>query len=114
MIKAVNTIRIEKGRSDEVLPLFQKPKDVHKFEGFVVMEVLRNETSEEYDELDICTTWEERKHFDQWLEARNHRKEQQGQQAGKRSEDSPILGAELNIYEVAYRHEPARKQEKEA
>lgn len=106
MMTAVNTIRIKKGKVDEVLARFQTPKSVHTFEGFVLMEVLKKNNSHDYDELKICTTWEDQKYFDSWLKSRNNEKAH-GQKGEKKSEESPILGAELTTFEVAIQHKPA-------
>ncbi|WP_019637635.1 antibiotic biosynthesis monooxygenase [Paenibacillus fonticola] len=70
MMKAVNTIRIKKGRANEILARFRTPKSVHTFEGFVLMEVLIKENSPDYDELQVCTTWKDRKYFEKWLTSR--------------------------------------------
>lgn len=70
MMKAVNTIRIKKGRANEILARFRTPKSVHTFEGFVLMEVLIKENSPAYDELQVCTTWKDRKYFEKWLTSR--------------------------------------------
>lgn len=106
MMKAVNTIKIKKGRSDEVLARFMKPKSVHTFDGFVLMEVLRKENTEEYDELQICTTWEDQSYFDAW------RNSQAIEKAHARSknidqDDHPIISAEVSTFEVCVQHHPA-------
>ncbi len=106
MMKAINAIRVKKGRADEVLVRFSSPKAVHTFEGFVFMEVLKKENSPDYDELHICTTWEERKHFDNWLESRYNQRAH-SKKSDKEAEENPILGNELSTFEVVYQHEPA-------
>ncbi|WP_020006550.1 antibiotic biosynthesis monooxygenase [Salinicoccus albus] len=108
MIKAVNTLRIKKGRADEVKERFAEPKAVHTFEGFVFMEVLVKENTEEYDELQVCTTWEDHSHFEAWRASRSTQKahETKASEAGA-SENSPILGAELTTLEVFVQHHPA-------
>ncbi|WP_411843872.1 antibiotic biosynthesis monooxygenase [Salinicoccus sp. HZC-1] len=110
MIKAVNVLKIEKGKVDEVIEKFQEPKAVHTFDGFVLMEVLRTENTEEYDELQICTTWEERANFEAWRESRATKKAHAAEKGGdnKKPENSPILGAELQTYEVVIQHHPAK------
>lgn len=105
-ITVENVIRIQKGRVDEVLERFREPKAVHTFDGFVMMEVLRKLESPEYDELKICTTWEDQASFDKWLEHRNYEKAH-AQSGKEKPKDSPILGNELSIFEVAIQHEPA-------
>ncbi|CAM3271963.1 antibiotic biosynthesis monooxygenase [Filibacter tadaridae] len=107
MMKAVNTVRIEKGKVDEILPRFNTPKSVHTYEGFILMEVLKKEDSPEYDVLEICTTWQDRKFFDKWREARTIRKAEE-RKNGKQPEKGPIIDAELALYEVSFQHNPAK------
>lgn len=110
MMKAVNTIRIKKGRVDEILARFKTPKSVHTFEGFILMEVLKKENSPEFDELKICTTWEDRKYFDQWLESRASQKAHGKKDEQKSTEESPILGSQLTTFEVAIQHKPVAQE----
>src|SRR5699024_6132670 len=100
-IKAVNTLHIKKGKADEVLELFAKPKSVHTIDGFILMEVLKTENTEEYDVLQICTTWEDASYFEIWREGRAARKAHAAKEEGEQTKkDSPILDTELSIYEV--------------
>lgn len=111
MIVAVNTIRIQKGRGEEVASRFAQPKSVHTFEGFIRMEVWMKEDSPEYDELKVCTTWQERHFFDNWLESRESQKVH-GSKNGRpdTTENSPILGNELTIFKVTAQHLPANEE----
>lgn len=104
---AVNTIQIKKGKADEIIGRFAVPKSVHTFEGFILMEVLKKENSPEYDEIKVCTTWEDRSYFDKWLESRAAQKAH-GQKNEQKTEDSPIIGSELTTFEVAVQHKPAK------
>jgi len=107
MIKAINSIRIQKGRADEVAIRFREPKSVHTFDGFILMEVLKNEENGEYDELLVATTWKNRASFDSWQESRASAKAHGSQNVEIAGEDNPILGARLSILEVCARHHPA-------
>ncbi|MEK4301422.1 antibiotic biosynthesis monooxygenase [Oceanobacillus sp. FSL W8-0428] len=106
MIKVVNTLRVKKGKVNEVAALFQKAKAVHIFDGFVFMEVLIKENTAEYDELQVCTTWDDHASFEVWRESRETRKAHESQNKEEK-EDSPILGTELSIFEVFVQHHPA-------
>jgi len=108
MIKAVNTIRIKKGTADEIAEKFNKAKSVHTFDGFVLMEVLIKENTEEFDEIQVCTTWEDHASFEAWRESRATRKAHEAQNNPKDDKaESPILGTELTTYEVHVQHHPA-------
>lgn len=106
MMKAVNTIKVKKGRSDEVLARFEKPKSVHTFEGFILMEVLKKENTEDYDELQICTTWEDHSYFEAWRNSRAIEKAHARRKEMKH-EDNPIVDSELTTFEVCIQHHPA-------
>jgi heme oxygenase (staphylobilin-producing) len=109
MMKAVNTLRIQKGRTDEVIPLFSKAKSVHTFEGFVLMEVLKKESAEEFDELLISTTWKDHSYFDAWRESRASEKAHASKKDQKRKlEDNPIISSELSTFEVCIQHHPEK------
>lgn len=108
MMRAVNTLKIEKGRTEEVIARFQNAKSVHTFEGFVLMEVLKKENTEEYDELQICTTWEDESYFEAWRESRSSEKAHSPKKEKvQKSDNNPILGAELTTFEVCIQHHPA-------
>lgn len=108
MIKAVNTLRIKKGHVNEIAEKFSNAKAVHTFDGFVLMEVLIKENTEEFDELQVCTTWEEHAHFEAWRESRATKKAHESQDKPKEeTAESPILGAELTTYEIFVQHHPA-------
>ncbi|MCG1010525.1 antibiotic biosynthesis monooxygenase [Salinicoccus sp. ID82-1] len=109
MIKAVNRISIQKGRVQEVAERFSKAKSVHTFEGFVLMEVLIKEGTEEEDVIEVCTTWEDHESFNAWRESRATQKSHGSGDSGKKPEDNPILGAELSTYEVFVQHHPETK-----
>lgn len=106
MIKAVNQIRVEKGRVEEVAQRFSKAKAVHTFDGFILMEVLIKENTDEYDVIEVCTTWEDHESFDAWRESRATKKTHASSGSEAKSEDNPILGAELSTYEVFVQHHP--------
>src|SRR5690606_20423980 len=113
MMTAVNTIQIKKGKGGEVANRFAIPKSVHTFEGFVRMEVWMKENVAEYDELKVCTTWEDRQFFDRWLDSRESGKAHgKGREQSAEAEESPILGSELTTFIVKVQHLPALSQKK--
>lgn len=108
MMKAVNTLRVRKGRADEVIARFAKPKAVHTFEGFILMEVLKKEDTEDYDELQICVTWRDRSCFEAWRKSRAAEKAHAPIDAQRKNpEENPIISAELTTFEICVQHHPA-------
>ncbi|CAM4167087.1 antibiotic biosynthesis monooxygenase [Lacicoccus alkaliphilus] len=106
MIKVVNALSIKKGRIDEVAVRFQEPKTVHTFEGFELMEVLRNEKPEDHDELLIATTWKDHASFEAWRDSRKNEKAHNPKPSGDKPADNPIIDNEIRIYDIAHRHLP--------
>lgn len=110
MIRVVNRLQIKKGQVENVLERFSSPKAVHTFDGFVVMEVLEKREVEDYDELNIATTWENEAAFENWRNSRKNQKvHQSGQDKEKQAaekEESPILDFEISIYDIRHRHFP--------
>lgn len=101
---AINTIFVEKGKGEQVTARFAKAKTVHTFEGFIRMEVLLNEDSEDRDEIKVCTTWEDRQFFDNWLHSRENAK---AHDAKAPTGPSPIVGNEVQTFDVKVQHLPA-------
>ncbi|WP_430510370.1 antibiotic biosynthesis monooxygenase [Gottfriedia solisilvae] len=105
MIMTTNTIRVVKGHGDEVIERFKISKGIHKFPGFIRMQVLKTMDLEEYDEVRVCTTWEAMEDFQGWLNSDSfksaHAKRQE-QQAS--NENSIILGSQLTCYEIPVEH----------
>ncbi|WLR41532.1 antibiotic biosynthesis monooxygenase [Bacillus carboniphilus] len=107
MILVTNTIKVKKGHVQEVAKRFEQPKAVHQSPGFVRLEVLITKGLEEYDELKVCTTWENDEAFQAWTESdafknAHHKRKTEG---NENKGESIMLGAELSKYEIAYQHE---------
>ncbi|XEC94724.1 antibiotic biosynthesis monooxygenase [Paenibacillus tarimensis] len=122
MIVATNTIRIKSGHVAAVAERFKNPKGVQHAPGFIRMELLQSE-GEEFDELRVCTTWENREAFDAWVnsdafkQAHAHARSSGGEgkpsgdggpqnhggQAGPQQSGTGImLGAKLTVHEVVF------------
>ncbi|WP_228548241.1 antibiotic biosynthesis monooxygenase [Sporosarcina obsidiansis] len=106
MMTAINTIFVEKGKGEQVTARFAKAKAVHTFEGFIRMEVLLKEDAEERDEVKVCTTWEDRKYFENWLHSRENSKAHDVKAPS--TEPSPILGNEVTTFAVKVQHLPVQ------
>ncbi|PZD96892.1 antibiotic biosynthesis monooxygenase [Paenibacillus sambharensis] len=122
MILVTNTIKIKAGHADAVAERFMNPKGVQHAPGFVRMELLKTEGTEEHDELKVCTTWESREAFDGWVNS-DAFKEAHGRKGGASAQgggqhgrpasegqaeqagEGPImLGAKLTIHQVLFTH----------
>jgi heme oxygenase (staphylobilin-producing) len=107
MIMTTNTIRVVKGHGDQVIDRFRVSKGIHKYPGFIRMQVLKTIDLEEYDEIRVCTTWESMGNFQSWVESDSFRAahaKRGEQQASK--ENSIILGSQLTCYEIPVEHLP--------
>ncbi|MFB7138855.1 antibiotic biosynthesis monooxygenase [Gottfriedia sp. NPDC056225] len=107
MIMTTNTIKVVKGHADEVIERFRVSKGIHKFPGFVRMQVLKTMDVKEYDEIRVCTTWESMENFHNWVNSDSFRgahAKRTEQQASK--ENSIMLGSQLTCYEIQVEHLP--------
>ena len=105
MIRIVNTIKIKKGRVNEVLPRFERLHGVQEFEGFIGLEVLKSEEEKDYDEIKVCTTWEKHEDFKAWTNSDAFKARHQKRTKSKDANvDSPVIGAQLTTFEVAIQH----------
>lgn len=73
MIMVTNTIKVKKGHGETVAERFKATKGVDQSPGFVRMEVLLTEGLEEYDELKVCTTWDNKASFEGWVNSDSFR-----------------------------------------
>ncbi|MBB3114257.1 heme oxygenase (staphylobilin-producing) [Paenibacillus phyllosphaerae] len=123
MIVVTNTIKVKKGHGVEVAERFRRSKGVHLQPGFVRMEVMMTEDLEEIDELKVCTTWNDKASFENWVSSDNFRQAhvqrrtgtdgtEQSAQAGphgtshggaeghKAQTESVMLGSKMTIHQV--------------
>ncbi|MEK0314749.1 antibiotic biosynthesis monooxygenase [Cohnella sp. 56] len=119
MIVAINTIKIKSGHVSEVAERFKNPKGIQHAAGFVRMELL-TESLEAHDELKVCTTWEDRAAFDDWVNSDAFKQAhtparpkpaaeggEPGQHRGGDGEQARpgggiMLGAKLSVHEVVF------------
>ncbi|AHD07411.1 antibiotic biosynthesis monooxygenase [Paenibacillus larvae] len=102
MILFMNTIRMKNGTGDVLAKRFQNPKGVQSFPGFVRMEVLKTEGTEDYEEFKVCTTWESKGDFDKWV----HSDAFKQSHAKNRELNSDILGNQLTMHEIVVSRDP--------
>ncbi|MCA1293479.1 heme oxygenase [Paenibacillus sp. alder61] len=110
MVVVTNRIRVKKGMAAAMAPRFTAPGPLDTSKGIVKVEVLLTQNLSDYDELNVNTYWETLGDFEAWknsdaFKAAHQRPASGASGASGSGEDakkeSPILGSELIIYEVA-------------
>lgn len=104
MMKAVNTIKIKKGRADEVIERFKTLKGIQNFEGFLGMEVLKRESEADHDEIKVCTSWEDKSYFEAWTNSDSFKAGHAKRRTDGQDADRPVISAELSMFTVAVEH----------
>ena len=104
MITVTNRIKVKKGFAEKMAPKFVQPGPLQQFEGFQKVEVLVATQFEEYDEMSVVMYWDSKESFAVWRESdafkESHKRPSEGQGHGEQG-DSPMLGSEIIIAEVA-------------
>jgi heme oxygenase (staphylobilin-producing) len=103
MYIVTNTIRVKNGFGDELTARFKETKAIQQFEGFVRLELWRTEGLIEFEELKVCTTWENKESFEAWFKSDSFKKAH----SGKKGKSDNVLGSEVHKYEVVVEHSPA-------
>ena len=104
MIAVVNRLPVKEGLADQVVERFANGRGfVQDFPGFVSMEVLR---SEETDEVMVITRWEGKEAFDSWV-----RSDEFKTAHGRGGGTGMLRGhPQMGTYEVAVVREPGLPQ----
>ncbi|WP_256760234.1 antibiotic biosynthesis monooxygenase [Cohnella sp. WQ 127256] len=105
MIVVKNTIQVKPGYGNVMRDRFKTPKSVHTFPGFVRMELLRTEGLEEYEEYQVCTTWENKEAFDAWVQSDSFK--QAHVTRGENGNRDMVIGNKITLHEVIVTHHPA-------
>lgn len=106
MIVVTNTIKVKKGYGETVANRFENSKGIDLSPGFLRMEVLFTEGLEEYDELKVSTTWENKASFEGWVNSDSFRqahayKGKGAQQSAKGEQtECVMLGSQLTTHRV--------------
>jgi heme oxygenase (staphylobilin-producing) len=103
MIVVTNKIKTKPGFAEKMAPAFTRPGALQKMKGFVKVEVLIRKNVTEHDELNVNTYWENSEDFSAWknsdaFKEAHKRPEPSSEETPK---ESPILGSEIIIAEVA-------------
>lgn len=105
MIVVKNTIQVKPGYGNAMRERFKTPKSVHTFPGFVRMELLQTQGTEEHEEYQVCTTWENKEDFDAWVQSDSFK-----QAHGERRENGKgdmVIGNKITLHEIIVSHLPA-------
>lgn len=102
MIVVTNRIKVKKGMAAAMAPRFTRPSGLDSMKGFVRVEVLLTQGLEEHDEMNVNMYWEEMTDFETWRNSDDFKaSHKRPAQTEDKQEESPMLGSEIFIYEVA-------------
>ncbi|KGM45250.1 heme oxygenase [Neobacillus niacini] len=99
MIIVTNRIKTKLGFAAKMAQMFTRPGALQTMEGFVKVEVLLTKNLSEYDELNVNMYWNTIEDFSKWKNSDAFKEAHKG--PTNTEQDSPILGSEIIISEVA-------------
>ncbi|MGJ9459757.1 heme oxygenase [Oceanobacillus sp. CF4.6] len=100
MIIVTNRIKTKKGMAAKMAPAFTKSGPLQKMEGFHKVEVLITQNIEDYDEMNVNMYWVTMEDFTLWRNSDHFKEAHKGSKADSEKE-SPIIGSEIIISEIA-------------
>lgn len=103
MLIVTNRIKTKIGMAAKMAPGFTKANGLEKTKGFVKVEVLLTQNLTEYDELNVNMYWDNLESFTAWRNSDGFKAAHKRPEPGSAEEkaESPILGSEIIMYEVA-------------
>ncbi|WP_050613473.1 heme oxygenase [Bacillus testis] len=103
MIVVTNRIKVKTGMAEKMAGRFTQPGPLQSMKGFVKVEVLITKNLTDYDELNVNMYWEDMDSFSVWRNSdafkQAHKRPEPDSDAAKK--ESPIIGSELLMYDVA-------------
>lgn len=99
MIIVTNRIKMKLGFAEKMAPMFTRPGALQEMKGFVKVEVLVTKNLTEYDELNVNMYWDTMEDFTAWKNSDAFKDAHKG--PGNGGQDSPLLGSEIIISEIA-------------
>lgn len=99
MIIVTNKLKMKPGFAEKMAPMFTRPGDLQKMDGFIKVEVLITKNLTEYDEMNVNMYWESVEDFTRWRNSDVFKEAHNTPENSK--EHSPILGSDIIISEVA-------------
>ncbi|SHF08809.1 heme oxygenase (staphylobilin-producing) [Seinonella peptonophila] len=101
MFVITNRIKTQKGFAKHMAPTFTANQQIHQFDGFIKTEVLVCNHNKDFDEMNVNMYWETLESFRVWRESDAFKNAHKQPTEGKGSKESPILGSEIIISELA-------------
>lgn len=108
MIVVTNKIKTKLGFAEKMAPLFTRPGALQEMKGFIKVEVLVTKNIPDYDELNVNMYWEDIEDFRQWRTSNAFKEAHKD--SNQPGQESPIIGSEIIMYEVASTLDAASKQ----
>ncbi|WP_284036993.1 heme oxygenase [Neobacillus sp. 114] len=99
MIIVTNRIKTKLGFAAKMAPMFTRPGALQTMNGFVKVEVLITKNLSDYDELNVNMYWNTMEDFTAWKYSDAFKEAHSGPTNSE--QESPILGSEIIISEVA-------------
>ncbi|MBU8915933.1 heme oxygenase [Bacillus sp. FJAT-29953] len=99
MIIVTNRIKTKLGFAAKMAPMFTRPGALQTMNGFVKVEVLITKNLSDYDELNVNMYWNTMEDFTAWKNSDAFKEAHSGPTNSE--QESPILGSEIIISEVA-------------
>lgn len=106
MIIVTNRIKMKSGFAEKMAPMFTKPGALQQMNGFVKVEVWVTKNLNEHDELNVNMYWNTMEDFTHWRNSDAFKESHS--RSGNSGEESPMLGSEIIISEVASTLEAAK------
>jgi len=95
MVIVTNVSQIKKGSGHKLIERFDKVGKVETMPGFLGLEVMLTENTDEYDEVTVSTRWENKEAFQAWTRSEAFREAH-----SHREKPDYILANKINFYEV--------------
>ncbi|UTR16927.1 heme oxygenase [Salipaludibacillus sp. LMS25] len=101
MIIVTNTSKIKKGNGHKLIERFNKVGKVEFMDGFLGLDVLLTENTQDYEEVAIMTRWESKNHFINWTTSDAFKKSH-----SKREVPDYILDNHISYHDVKVTRKP--------
>jgi heme oxygenase (staphylobilin-producing) len=100
MLVITNTIKVEKGKGEQMIERFKQPREVQKMPGFIRLELLQRRNTEDFDEFTVSTAWESQEAHDEWVKSDAFKRSHKGGKVDY------IIDFKIQTYDVVASHKP--------